>query len=232
MPLHSSEWLGVVFFGTLQTIVYYFAYKAFEKGQVSILSPIFASFAGLVAIFSVIFFKETLGIGLIFALVLIFAGVLLMNLDLKSINTWHLQLRGIPGLKEILIATLLATFWTLGWDKFTKDQDWLLYTTLMFVFMTISAFFLALLNKVEVFKHQTGVWKFLWLIAVGEVVAYLAITIGYSSTNFTSIVAILSGASSLPTIVLARIFLKEKMLPLQIVASATIIMGIMLLSIR
>src|SRR5258706_3204467 len=35
-PTGSSEWLGLLFFGTLQTIVYYYAYKGFEKGEVSI----------------------------------------------------------------------------------------------------------------------------------------------------------------------------------------------------
>jgi len=32
----------------------------------------------------------------------------------------------------------------------------------------------------------------LWLIAIGEVIGYLAITLGYANTTYTSIVAILS----------------------------------------
>jgi drug/metabolite transporter (DMT)-like permease len=231
-PTNSSEWLGVVFFGTLQTIVYYFSYKAFEKGKVAILSPIFASFAGIVALLSVLVFGEALHVGFVPALVLIFGGVILINLDLESLKAGHVHLKGVDGLKEIIIATILATIWTLGWDKFISGKDWIVYTTLMFVFMTFSAFLIASFNKINLSEVKSGIWKFLWLIAVGEVVAYLAITMGYSSTRYVSIVAILSGASSLPTIILARVFLKEKMAKIQIVASLIIIAGIILLSIN
>ncbi len=121
--------------------------------------------------------------------------------------------------------------WTLGWDKFVGNKDWMVYTTLMFVFMTLSACLIASISKINLLEAKSGVWKFLWLIAIGEVVAYLAITLGYSSTAYVSVVAILSGASSLPTIILARIFLKERMTTVQIVSSLIIIAGIVLLSV-
>lgn len=229
-PINLGQWLGVIFFGILQTMVYYFSYKAFEKGEVSILSPIFASFAGIVALLSVTIFGEVLHASLIPALLLVFGGVILINLDVENLKKKRLSIKGVAGLKEIIIATILATVWTLGWNKFTKGNDWLVYTTLMFVFMTISALFIAKYQKINLREATLGVWKYLWLIALGEVVAYLAITLGYSSTKYVSVVAILSGASSLPTLVLARIFLKEKMVKIQMIASLVIILGIILLS--
>lgn len=231
LPAGPGEWFGLLFFGTLQTTVYYFAYKGFEKGEVSILSPIFASFAGLVALLSVSVFGEVVRAALVPALVLIFGGVLLINLDWCGLKTRRIRITGVAGFREILVATILATVWTLGWDKFTGGKDWMLYTTLMFLFMTISAYLLARLRNIGLLKVESGVWKFLWFIAIGEVVAYLGITLGYASTSYTSVVAILSGASSLPTIVLARIFLKERMTPIQTIASVIIITGIVLLSL-
>jgi drug/metabolite transporter (DMT)-like permease len=230
-PTDSSELLGLLFFGTLQAIVYYFAYKGFEKGEVSILSPIFASFAGFVALISILVFGETLRVGFVLALMIIFGGVILMNLDLGNLKTMHVRIRTVAGLKEIIIATILATIWTLGWNKFSGDKDWLVYTTFMFVGMTIAAFFIAKFAKVNLLEVKPRAWKFLWLIAIGEVVAYLAITLGYANTSYTSIVAILSGASSLPTIILARIFLKEKMTRTQMASSLIIITGIVLLTV-
>lgn len=230
-PRDLSEWLGLLFFGTLQMTVYYFGYKGFQKGKLAVLSPIFASFSGLVALFSVFIFGEVLSIGLVPALVLIFGGIMLINLDIKSLSTNKIRIAGVPGLKEIVIATLLATFWTLGWDRFTGGKDWVVYTFLMFVFMTIAAYFVSKFNKVNLSGVKSGTWKFLWLIAVGEVVAYLAISLGYASTSQTSVVAILSGASSLPTILLAHIFLREKVAIIQTIGSLIIIMGVILLSI-
>ncbi len=230
-PIALSEWSGLLFFGTLQTMVYYFAYKGFEKGEVSILSPIFASFAGVVALLSILVFGEALNIGFVPALVFIFGGVMLINIDLESLKANRIRIKAVVGLKEIIIATVLATVWTLGWDKFTGNKDWMVYTTLMFVFMTLSAFLIASMAKVNLWEVKLGAWKFLWLIAIGEIIAYLAITFGYASTTYTSVIAILSGASSLPTIILARVFLKEKMAKIQTTASLIIITGIILLSV-
>lgn len=230
-PTEWDQWFGLIFFGTLQAAVYYFAYKGFEKGEVSILSPIFASFAGMVALLSVLVLGEVLNVFFVPALLIIFVGVICINLDLENLKAKRFHIKSVAGLKEIVIATVLATIWTLGWNTFTGDKDWVVYTTFMFVFMTISAFLIARSANINLLAVRSGVWKFLWLIAIGEVVAYLAITLGYASTTFTSIVAILSGASSLPTIVLARIFLKEKMTIIQTVSGLTIIAGIVLLSV-
>jgi drug/metabolite transporter (DMT)-like permease len=230
LPATSEDWLALVFSGALQAVVYYFAYKAFEEGEVSILSPIFASFAGIVALLSLLLFGEALNIRLVPALVLIFMGTILINLDLKSLRAGQIRIKAVPGLKDIIIATILAAIWTLGWNEITKNKDWLVYTSFMFLFMTLSAYALAKLTSTNILKIKAGVWKFLWLIAIGEVVAYLAITYGYARTTHTSIVALLSGASSAVTIMLARVFLKEKMTRLQTVGSITVITGIVFLA--
>jgi drug/metabolite transporter (DMT)-like permease len=230
-PPSVSAWTGLIFFGALQATVYYFAYKGFQIGKVSVLSPIFASFSGLVALLSIVLFGEVLNLGLIPALILIFTGVILINLDWEHLKVGSIRIEAVAGLKEILIATILAVIWTLGWNTFTGNEDWMVYTTYMFVFMTIAAYVIAKSAKVNLLRVPSTMWKFLWFIAIGEVIAYLAITLGYATTTYTSVVAILSGASSLPTIVLARIFLNERMEKSQMVASAIIIIGIVLLSI-
>lgn len=230
LPASSKEWLALIGFGALQTVVYYFAYKAFEKGEVSILSPIFASFAGIVALLSVLLLGETLRPVLIPVLALIFLGTILINVDLKSLRAGRIRIKAVAGLKEIIVATLLAAIWTLGWDKATQNKDWLVYTSFMFLFMTLSAYILAKQTKTDIRNIKPRAWKFLWLIGTGEVAAYLAITLGYANTTHASIVAILSGASSLITIVLARMFLKEKMTKLQAASSIIIITGIVLLT--
>ena len=44
--------IALAFFGSLQALVYFLLYKGFGKGQVSVLSPTFASFSGFVALAS------------------------------------------------------------------------------------------------------------------------------------------------------------------------------------
>jgi drug/metabolite transporter (DMT)-like permease len=231
MPSGLEAWAGLVFFGCLQTAVYYFAYRAFEVGQVAVLAPIFASFAGLVALISVVALSERVKPTLSPALVAIFAGVILLNLEVGELKRGGVRLIGAPGVRDIAIATALATGWTLGWNHLVSGHDGASYSLIMFVFMTVSAYIVSRFQGVKLGGVGRSVWPFLWLIGIGEAVAYFAISLGYADTTQTAIVALLSGASALPTIILARIFLGERVGRIQTVGSLVVIAGVALLSL-
>ena len=229
IPTSFHEWSGLIFFGILQMVVYWFVYEGFGKGQLAVLNPVFASFSGLVALFSVLFLREVLSINLFLSLILIFGGVLFINLDVKGLKSKRLNI--VPGLKEVGFATILAAFWTLGWDKFVTGNDFLSYALFMYLFMTIASVLLAKIKKVKLGGVKSSLWKYIILIGIGETIAYTAISFGYSSSPFTSVIALISGAFSLPTIVLARIFLKEKVSRIQTIGSLIIVVGIIVLAI-
>lgn len=230
LPDSFLVWSGVIFFGILQATVYYFVYKSFGKGQVGLLSPVFASFSGFVAVVSIVILGELVTGSLLLGLAILFAGIVLINLDVKALRSRRLRFAQIPGFKEVGFATLLAILWTLFWDRFVGGKDWLVYTFYMYASMTVAIFIIAIATRVNLFVVTPKIWKFLFLIGLTEVIAYLAITWGYGATTRTSVVALLSGAFSLPTIILARMFLKEKITLVQTVGSLVIILGIMLLA--
>ena len=120
-PTSISTCAGLVFFGALQAAVYLFVYIGFGKGQVSILNPVFASFSGFVALISIMFLGETVTTINVAALVVLFVGILLISVDLNALRAFRLQV--VPGLREIAIATVLATVWTLGWNRFVSTND-------------------------------------------------------------------------------------------------------------
>jgi len=231
LPSGHLEWLGIVFFGALQAAVYLFAYSGFAKGQIAVLNPIFASFAGWVALISILFLGEAATAGNVSGLVVIFAGVMLVSLDFQALRERRHVLSNTPGFWQIIAATVIAAFWTLGWDRFVSGKDAITYAFWMFIFMTLTAFAYAWMRRLSLSVRQPKIWLFIALIGICETVAYLAITIGYSSTIFTSVVALISGAFSVPTIILARVFLKEKTLRIQTIGTIVIIVGIALLSL-
>src|SRR5258708_6537523 len=49
IPSNPNVWAGLLFFGILQMIIYLLVYQGFSKGQLAILSPIFASYSGMAA---------------------------------------------------------------------------------------------------------------------------------------------------------------------------------------
>ncbi len=232
LPTEPTVWSGLLFFGVLQMIIYFLVYRGFGKGQLAILSPVFASYAGLAVIISIIVFGEVVTGHLPLALVTIFIGILFLNLDIKALKDFKLNIINAPGLKEVGFASILAAFWTVSWGRFVNGQDWMAYALFMYAFMTLAAFLFSKFRRINLAVIKSDLWKFLVLIGVCEVIAYLAISQGFSATPFISIVALLSGAFSLPTILLARIFLKEKVTTIQTIGSLVIILGIIILSIK
>ncbi len=231
LPTDLKTWSLLIVFGMLQAAVYLFVYKGFGKGQLAVLNPIFASFAGITALLSVTFFGEPIGYLTIFGLLVLFSGIILISTDFAALKAKRPGISHIPGFREIATATLLAAVWTLFWDRFIGGADWLVYALLMYAFMTITILLVAVVQGVGLRIENHAVLKFLILIGVCETIAYLAISWGYSTTPLTSVVALLSGAFSLPTIILARVFLREKITALQTAGGIVIILGIMLLAL-
>ena len=221
---HGLAWLGLIGFGVLQMLIYYLLYVGFEKGQVAVLNPVFASFTGLVALVAIVGFGEPASAVTIIALVVLFTGILLINLDWKGLHSKRLNL--VPGLKEVGLATLLAAAWTLGWNQFVGSHSSLSYTVWMYGAMSLAAIALATNLKSGFGGVSQDNWPFLLLIGAGEAVAYLAITWGYSTTSLTGIVALISGTFSVPTVILASLFLHERLTRLQWAGIITILIGI------
>lgn len=228
-PTNASAWVGLAFFGVLQMIVYWLVYQGFEKGQLSVLNPVFASYSGLVALFSFALFGEHAAHLAIVALLLIFGGNILLNLDFSTPGKRRINI--VAGLAEVGTATVLAAFWTLGWDKFVSGRDPLTSALCMYAFMTVAAIVLARLMKTKQLTKVDGIQKYLFLMGLGEAVAYLAISWGYSKTSLTGIVALVSGAFSVPTLILAYAFLKERLTKLQWASVGIIIVGVVLISV-
>ncbi len=229
IPTSTYTWGGLAFFGALQATVYLFVYIGFGKGQVSILNPVFASFSGFVALISIVFLGEAVTTWNITALVVLFVGILLISIDLNALRAFRLQV--VPGFREIAIATVLATVWTLGWNKFVSANDGLSFAIWMYLAMTAALLLYSAVRRFPLRFNRPNIWKFLFLIGLFEAVGYVAISLGYAGTSHTSLIALLSGGFSLPTLFLARLFLRERLLGTQIVGGLVIVGAAMLLAL-
>lgn len=229
-PASVSAWLTLALFGVGQAVIYSLVYRGFGKGPVGLLAPMFASFSGLTAVLSILIFGEVIRGYLPIALPVIFAGVLLINLDMEALRSRRFRFGQIGGIHEVAIATFLAGWWTLLWNNFVGGEDSLAYVLWMYVFMTLAILIFALVRRIRIGVIPSNLWVIVALIGVCEAGAYLAITFGFSVTRFTSVVAILSGGFSLPTIILARLFLREKITGSQTVGALIVLAGIMLVA--
>lgn len=221
----------LAFFGALQAAVYFYVYRAFGKGQLALLNPVFSSYSGIVVLISVFIFGEIVGSATLAVLALIFLGIMLINLDKESLAVRRFKFLRIPGMKDILTAVSLASIWTILWGRFVAGKDWLVYAAIMYLFMSITILLISLVKRVNLKILEKKIWKYFLLIGFAEVIAYVGVSLGYSLTTHLSIVAVLSAAFSVPTVVLAHIFLKERVTKLQIMGTSLVIIGVVLVSL-
>ncbi|MEJ0041965.1 MAG: hypothetical protein WDM81_07020 [Rhizomicrobium sp.] len=86
------------------------------------------------ALISIVFLGETVTTFNVAALIVLFIGILLISVDLGALRAFRLQ--AMPGFYEIAIATVLATIWTLGWNRFVSAKDGLSFAIWMYLAMT------------------------------------------------------------------------------------------------
>jgi drug/metabolite transporter (DMT)-like permease len=222
-----------VLFGVMSAVSYLPLYRAFGKGQVSLISPIFASFAGVVVVLSAVFFGETIPGGQWLAIAIIFLGVLLISTDPRDLVG---ILRGreahpTKGLPEVLAALAMYSVWLVLLDQFLSGRDWVFFLLVIRSVAALTLFIYARATGQSLAVPDRQLRPFLALIGLCDVAAFSLVSYGFSQSSHTSIVAVLSSTFSVPTLILAAVFLHERINRLQKVAAAIILCGIVLVSV-
>lgn len=218
----------IAFFAILQTAGYLFFYKGFERGQISLVSPLAASWAMVTVLLSVIFFKEVLTLQHIIAIVFILFGIFGISVDPKTIFTL-MYTPFLKGTKEGLLAMILWGISFFVIVPVSQEVGWFLpiflYRLFAIIFLWIYIFITPLTFKVS---FQPSLLSRLIPIGILDITAFFAYSLGVRSIN-ASLVAPVAASFPLVTILLARIFLKEKILFNQAVGIAAVIAGVILI---
>ena len=231
--LQRYDILFLILFGIVSAASYLPVYAGFGKGQVSLLSPIFASFAALTALLSAVIFKEPIPDRRQLAIVIVFAGILAISADPRDIK--RLIRKGahsVRGLPEVLSAMVVYSFWLVLLDHFISNKSWVFFILVIRVVSSLTLLGYSQMRHVKLEVKNRQLWKYLTIVGLFDVMAYSFVAFGFSKTSLTSVVALLSGTFSLPTIILAWLFLKERITPLQALASFTVIAGIALIALN
>jgi len=205
-------------------------YKGLTEGQVSLVSPIGASWAMITVVLSVVFFKEVLQTNQIIAIIFIIFGIILVSVNLKELlKIKRLTLLG--GIKEGLIAMLAWGISLFLMVPVSKSLGWFLpvFVSKLFglLFLVIYTMFSKKSLKIDL---QIPLLILLFLIGFLDIIAFFAYSFGVER-EYASIVAPVAASFPLVTIILARIFLKEKIVFNQALGIAGVIAGLILISI-
>jgi len=230
--LHHYDWLFMILLGAVSGLSYIPLYNGFGKGQLSLLSPVFAAYSVVVVVLSILFLGEPLHAWRAVAIVVTVLGILLISTDVGDLRTsFRRHAFRLAGLPEVASAMLVYSVWLIFLDKFLDGKQWVFYMLCIRTFSTIAVFLYSRVRKIQLGVTDKTLWKYLIGIGVFDVAAYSFVSYGFSHTQYPSVIAVLSATFSIPTIILARIFLGERISRQQLIAALVILGGVVLISV-
>ncbi len=204
---------------------YLFFFKGFEKGNVSIIAATMNLWAVFTMLFAFIFMEQSLTTTQTIGVSMIIAGATLASIDWGSIRSQKLQLS--LGVKEaVLGAFFFGIFWNIS-EIISERIGWLLTTLLVklgiVVFLLI--FSVAIKQKVILTDNSTKTKFVILSMGIIELGAVALVNYGLTIGDAILITPIAS-ALSIVTIMLAVIFLKDKISKFQGFGIGMAIVGI------
>ena len=213
--------LGVLF----NALGYIFLYKAIELEKISLVSPIVATNPIIIVILGLVLLNEIITIPQAIGIILAVTGLVLISMSKKKVD--FTDTKGIILGFSTMIMWGLAIF-MIGY--IVKLTHWL-FAALWWRLLTWV--FSLLTFKVKRFKLKLPKFSLLWLLIIvgvldmcGTVLYNAGVSIGY-----ISIIGPVAALFPVVTVVLAGIFLKEKLYGIQKSGVGLILIALVFLSI-
>lgn len=200
-------------------------YRALEIGTVSLVSPISSTFAAIAAVLAIGIAGERPTIYQLVGLLLCVAGVIGASLPPPSATRTPRSRRGL-GLAGAAAICWGVSFFALRYVVGDLGP----YFTVWISRITATAALGALaVAQRKPLPNPKGGWGWIFGVAVFDSAAFVFYNLGVA-TQLTSIVSIISSLFSAVTVLLAFIFLRERLGKLQWTAVAVIFCGVGLVS--
>ena len=221
----TPKLIGLFALGGFVTCIGYFSfYKGLEKGYVSIISPIVACNLLIVVLLSIVILQESLSVNRWIGVGVCLLGLILVSWPKKFSKGFQ---KGIPHAFVTLITWGISIF-MLGY--LTKQFGWF-ETAVLFRFSVLVFAFIMLPHcKERVFQFPKKMFWTIMLVGLLEVLGTVSFNYGVSQ----GLVAVIGPIASLfpaVTLVLAWLFLKEKLTWVQKSGVGSILVGLVLLAI-
>ncbi len=206
-----------------------FFYRGMRVGNVSVITPIVAAWSVVTAIGGVLFLGESLSPIQTVGVVLAIGGTALVSLRIKDIR------KASPkdlarGVEYAAVAMLAFGLQFVSLDILSHEMDWLEALVLAKAFVVAASFAFFSFSDREGTGFPRAVYPSILMIAVFEVLGFLAYGGGISLLQ-SAVVAPVSATHPLVTILLAVVVLRERPEPNQLAGVLCVVCGLALLSL-
>jgi transporter family protein len=204
---------------------YLFFFKGFEKGNVSIIAATMNLWAVFTMLFAFLFMGQRLSVTQTLGVFLILSGATLAAIDWNSIKEQGFQLS--LGVKEAFLgAFFFGVFWNIS-EIVSEEIGWLVSTVLTKIGITIFLLVFSYVVKQEIKLTDISVRTKFAILFMGVIEVAAVALVNYGLTIGDAIlITPIASALSIVTILLAVLFLKEKVSTIQGVGVLMAIVGI------
>lgn len=218
-------WFGIAGISIINFIGTLLLYRAFEKGTLSIVSPIGSGFAVVTAILAFIG-GERLPFNSVIGVILLIIGVLTVT---RSSNHAGPQVT-LSGIPEAIIASICIGFyfWSVGY--ITPHLGVIFPVLITRIIQFFCAFILLRVKKIKLPRISLSIGMVLVVAALLDTGALLSFNMG-QAVDYTTSTTALTSLYSVVTILMAGLILKEKLIKSQWTGIVMILLGVMIVSI-
>lgn len=224
-------WAWSILAATIHVFSLLMLYRSFEVGVLSVVAPIAGSYSAVTVVLSILS-GETLSVLAVLGILIAIAGIVVVSVRPQPKQGAPRQwINGIGWAIGAAIGMGVG-HWIVGFQV-TPHLGGI---THVFVVRTSSLVLLPLFvlgTSRSAFFHVRPDWRILALLLAGSLcanAAYVANNIGYTFGN-VSIVSVIASMNSAATILLAWVFLKERLLRYQWLGVALVLTGIVLIGL-
>jgi len=215
--------------GILGIVGYAFLYRGFQKGNVSVVSPISASWSVITTLLAVFIFQETLMPLQIIGVIAVFVGVFFASTNFAELKKSVRQGRS-SGVSDGLISMVA---WGITYTLL-KPMTTAYGPIIALFFLRITAitilFSATKITKTKISTPTKLIYLFIGTAGLLDLLGFVAFNFSIS-TEFVSIVGPIAATAPAVTVILAYFFLKEKMVNNQKIGIIAILVGLALISL-
>jgi len=221
--------LLVIITAVFSTIGHFYFYKGLEKGNVCVVSPITSSWAVITALLAVVVLKEVLMPFQVAGVMVVFVGIFLVSTDLRELGN-KLSHGMSNGASEGIVAMMV---WGITFTLAKPLVD-IVGPAMTLLFMRGGPFLFVFswtrIVRTNLTIPSKSILLFLILSGLLDTLGFLAYNFGVT-TEFVSIVSPIAATFPAVTIILAYMFLNERVVNSQKLGIVAILAGLVLISL-
>lgn len=216
--LEDKDLFIIVIFAALNLVGNLMFFKALQIGELSVVSPAFATYPVGVTLISVLYFNESLSLLAIAGIVVVIIGIIAISISGTT------NLHKTKGLKQALFAACIFALFFPFWDEMIGQTGSVIYMVAM-----LDSIITVLFGVVYIVTQKATPTKrmirFSAYAGFATAAAGLGLSWGFERTTYTSIVVIISSAIGLLTLPLGIKYGGEKPNRVQVMGVFSTVVG-------